>query len=141
MKSKTLSRLGHLRQGDRFYFTSDKKKKVYQLDSFSAHKANYNVVENDVVQDGWLFKKTTDASREVIFLRHTLLQPGDPCFLQDLKEGDIFELPDSKWKFVLQVKHSKEIKMAHVENLKAPFYTHPLTKAVVVSFAQVPQLN
>lgn len=140
MKQKTQTRIGRLRQGDRFYLLSDKKKVVYQLDSFSREKAKYVKVLNDQPSNSWMYAKETSVNKEVIFLRHTLLQPGDECFLQDLNEGDKFyKLSDPATLYTIVKNTPNGITLAPVGEPDKKLYSHPLSAAILAP--QTPQLN
>jgi hypothetical protein len=70
MERKTATTFGELRQGDRFYFTSDSKKVVYQVTPENTlQKGSYNKVDEDGKKE-WHFDKQASNDRQVIFLRH-----------------------------------------------------------------------
>ena len=71
MTPKTLTTIGRLQIGDRFYFVGNKKE-VQQLKSFTNNKACYNKVINNESATGYHFEKTTGINKEVIFLRSTI---------------------------------------------------------------------
>lgn len=144
MQQKTLTTIGRLRRGDRFYFLCDiKKKQVYQLDSFSGDKAIYVKVINDIASDSWMHERSTGQNKEVMFLRHTLLQPGDQCVLQDLMPGDILYKPEAvNNKYIITAKAPHEIKMAFEKRPQGqPVYGHPLASVILVKKAVNPKMN
>lgn len=94
MERKTLTTLGKLRIGDRFVFTSANQDKVYQVTSTpGGSKVYYNVVIGGVPQQKYDDSKSKLAP--VLFLRHTLPEPGDQCFIEDLQEGDVYTKADN----------------------------------------------
>jgi len=70
MDAKTLTTIGRLQIGDRFYFTGNKKE-VQQLISMNRNVAVYNKVLAGEPASGTCFLNRTGLNREVIFLRHT----------------------------------------------------------------------
>lgn len=90
LKRNTTCTLGELRTGDRFTF-GKKRVDVWQVMS----KTNTFVCVNqpgwngDPIHkhDGWKGNKT-----EVVFLRHTIPEPGEQCLIRDLKPGNVFHL-------------------------------------------------
>ena len=142
MKQKTQTTIGRLRRGDRFYFISDKKKQVHQLDSFSGDKAHFVKVLNDKASDSWMFKRSVSSNKEVIFLRHTLLQVGDECFLQDLRTGDRFYQPgDGTREFEIMCIEQHGVKLFDRKQPFIPLYSHPLSKGVIIGLAPNPKHN
>jgi hypothetical protein len=90
MKPNTFTTFSALSIGDRFHFPTDRARVVYQVTG----QLHYN----QVMEDGrktMMYDKPAQKDKEVIFLRHTLPQPGQPCRLYDLKQGDIFFFPDN----------------------------------------------
>lgn len=88
MERKTITTLGKLRIGDRFVFSSGQDK-VYQVTQIpGGSKVYYNVVIDGVPQQRYDECKSKLAP--VLFLRHTQPEPGDQCFIEDLKPGDVF---------------------------------------------------
>lgn len=72
MIPKTLTTIGRLQEGDRFYFVGAKKE-VQQLEFIENGKAFYNKVIADRPASSHHFRKSTGQNKEVIFLRHTEL--------------------------------------------------------------------
>jgi hypothetical protein len=71
MNEKTLTTIGQLVDGDRFYFVGVKKE-VHELEGFCFDaKAHYNKVINNKPALGNFYRKSTGVNREVIFLGHT----------------------------------------------------------------------
>lgn len=126
MKRNTTTTIGALRQGDRFYFLSDTKKEVHQVISFSKLKTNYNQIIND--KKAFTFDRDALNTKPVMFLRHTLLQQDDECYLQDLAPGDTFFVGKSKMELV--VKHPLEVKMKRLSDGQFLF-SHPLSNVIV----------
>jgi sortase (surface protein transpeptidase) len=90
MKHNEFTFFEKLSLGDRFYFPTDKAKVAYQVIAPGLY--------NQVLDDGrktLMHDKPAARDKPVIFLRHTLPQPGQPCRLHDLKKGDIFFFPDN----------------------------------------------
>ena len=73
MIPKTVTNIGRLQIGDRFYFPA-KKNEVQQLMDFENGKATYKKVVDNQPAEGWIFSKSTGENKEVIFLRHTISQ-------------------------------------------------------------------
>jgi uncharacterized protein YjhX (UPF0386 family) len=57
------TKLFKLKQGDRFYYATDKKMKVHEVDSFARKTVN-------VISVGQLHFKPVKTDREVVFLRN-----------------------------------------------------------------------
>lgn len=94
MKRKTPTTLGQLRIGDRFYFITDiGEPKVRIVTAHKGSKTNYNKIKPGKAKHAWLWDRKQPADREVMFLRHTILQPGDECFMHQLNNGDVFTKP------------------------------------------------
>jgi hypothetical protein len=90
MKHNDFTFFEKLSLGDRFYFPSDKAKVAYQV----VAPGLYNQVL-DGGRKALMHDKPAARDKPVIFLRHTLPQPGETCRLHDLKKGDIFFFPDN----------------------------------------------
>lgn len=90
MKRNTITPLGNLRTGDRFYFQGDKKKTVYQTTGAKLKKpyVAYTEFPNATHPERW--QKSARAYLFVCFLRHAVPAPGDECRLSELKTGDVF---------------------------------------------------
>jgi len=131
MQRHTPTNIGRLRKGDRFYFTSDRKKSVHEATGLRNDKVKYNKI-NAFSKFQWLWDREVNGNKEVVFLRHTILQSGDQCFIQDLNIGDIFCLPGHK-ETELEVvgKSEKEVKLLNKSN-NSIFYTHPLTTGIFI---------
>jgi len=79
MERMTLTIIGALRKGDRFYLKTDRKKEVWEKVDFPAIKTPYQTYSNFAITDNMLqmrhpepkaFKEET----AVIFLRHSYIQ-------------------------------------------------------------------
>lgn len=70
MEPKTQTTLQELKEGDRFYFTSDKKRVAHQV----TRKLKVGVGYNATTLNGWKwpFDKICTSDRMVTFLRHTV---------------------------------------------------------------------
>lgn len=129
MNRKTNTTIGLLRVGDRFCFLSDfRSGKVYEVTSRSTAFTWYNKVENE--KKKWLFDKKATLGKEVIFLRHTVLLPGDECFLQDLSKGDKFCNKEGIEGWILE-KTPTNVKVM-LANQKKPMYGHHLATVILV---------
>lgn len=73
MERNTKTTVGNLQPGDRFYFISDSKRLAYQLMEFKGSYGAYNIV-NEKGGKRWQYDKMSSATKEIIFLRHTINQ-------------------------------------------------------------------
>jgi len=90
MNRNTLTTLGALRVGDRFHYL--KRVDVWQVTSQTRTHTSVNLPGlNGFVHK---FDELKKASTQVVFLRHTIPQPGEQCLLRDLNPGDVFHLKD-----------------------------------------------
>lgn len=99
MQDKTKTTLGELRNGDSFTYLN--KKDVWRkIDSnhkwVMVNQVNATTKQLIHVQHQ-LKRKDTD----VVFLRHTVPVPGEICFVEDLKEGDIFKSIEHNQEFIV----------------------------------------
>lgn len=95
MKPNTATTFAELRVGDRFYFAADKQKKVYQLTREALlGKPFYNHFDGNG-NKVWMFDRQSDKNKPVVFLRHTQPVLGEEWPISELKDGDIFHLPDN----------------------------------------------
>jgi hypothetical protein len=93
MKRFTQTTLGSLRIGDRFTFMR-KKETVWQVTGKTGKYVTINQFNPDgrqVLQ----FDELKTGTTPVIFMRHTIPMPGEECYVQDLKEGDVFYTLDN----------------------------------------------
>lgn len=92
MQRNTITTLAQLRDGDRFTFVG--KEEVWQKTGAYGTQITFN--------------KFTDSGNQVFkydekklgktgcrFVRHTVPMPGEDCFVQELKEGDVFYMNDN----------------------------------------------
>ena len=137
MKQKQQTVIGRLRIGDRFIFSSDKKLIVYQIESFNTTETaiiTKSPDSNSILKIFGRFKRTCSVYKEVLFIRHTILKPGDECFLQDLQRGDAFnKATDLKTAYIILNKTTTEITLCrHDDTSLAKIYAHPLCKGVLL---------
>lgn len=91
MNRNTPTTLGALRIGDRFTYGA-RRTDVWQV--MARADTNGKVAVN-IVENGKTLQRHDDLKKKdtkVIFLRHTVIQPGEECFLEDLAEGDFFKI-------------------------------------------------
>lgn len=130
MQRNTPTNIARLRKGDRFYFISDKKKGIHEVTGFSKGKVNYNKINGFKHQ--WFWDRTINENKEVIFLRHTIIQQGDQCFVQDLEIGDVFYMPGNiDAELEVLEKNDMEIKLKSL-GTKNVLYTHPLSTGIFI---------
>ncbi len=94
MEHTTITTLGQLRKGDSFLFMKGDRKTVRRV-TVPVNQKNM-VAINIPIPGGW-FNRYDDMKRartEVMFLRHTIPLPGEECFMEDLKPGDVFFRPE-----------------------------------------------
>lgn len=65
MQRNTATTFGQLQPGDRFYFSSDSKRKVYQL----TEPGQYNIV-NSKGLNGWQYSRKSSSATSVVYLRN-----------------------------------------------------------------------
>lgn len=92
MQRNTVTTLGELRIGDRFHFL--KRVDVWEITGKTRSHNSINLPG----LNGVFINKYDDlkkSSTPVVFMRHTIPEPGEECIFSDLKYGDIFHLPDN----------------------------------------------
>lgn len=86
MQHNTITELGILRPGDRFRFV-----KSYEVWQVIKHTRSHTLINLPL---GKKMMHKCDAMKKsstvVTFLRHTIPLPGEQCFVEDLKSGDVF---------------------------------------------------
>lgn len=93
MKTKTLTTLGELREGDRFTYL--KRLDVWQVMTVLPRgKFEVNQVDPVTKRQRFKYHDVKSANTQVVFLRHTRPKPQEECFIEDLKPGDVFFKPD-----------------------------------------------
>lgn len=109
MNRNQLTTLAELREGDRFRYPS--RNEAWEV----INQGGKNTFVNQFTPNGKrlhvhdIIKKS---DTPVVFLRHTRPLPGEDCLLQDLRDGDVFHLPDNiinEYR-VIQNQHGKVIK-------------------------------
>jgi hypothetical protein len=92
MQKKTITSLGELRTGDRFTYS------VKRLDVWQVMEKKGNHIEVNQMLPGGLprlkYNEKKNSKTSVVFLRHTDPLPGEECFIEDLKIGDVFFRPN-----------------------------------------------
>lgn len=127
MKRKTNTTVGMLRKGDRFTLLGDNNV-VLEVTGFSRDKVLYNKKHGE--KHAWLFDREFPSGKEVTFLRHTILQEGDECFLQELPNGSLVSIPNKEGKYIIKDRFEDEIKLKTQFGHKLIF-THPLTSVTL----------
>lgn len=115
-----------LRLGARFYFISDKNRNVHEVVKPDLKKPQYQKMNGE--KYAWAFSRVATADREVMFLRQTILMPGDECFLQDLAEGCTVSAQGRT--FEIMEFFGTEVKLK--EGIKRIF-SHALTTVTLIS--------
>lgn len=139
MRRNTPTKLGMLREGDRFYFMSDKKPVIRVVIRHARNKVWYNKIKSGTGENAWWFNRSRPIEKPVMFIRHTQLLPGDQCFMYELNDGDVFHKPgDTKYKEMRRVKElpNKQIAVRYVGNPVA-LHTSPLTTGIFVRRASL----
>ena len=90
MERNTQTTLGQLRDGDRFYFSSDHKKVSWEV----KEKAGATQVLINNPNRPTRFPIPKNKNLAVVFLRHTVPVPGDECQVEELSPGAMFYFPD-----------------------------------------------
>lgn len=140
MKRQTQTTLGKLRQGDRFYFFTDKQPVVREVTGFVLGAVKYNKINSRSGKHTRFWDRCQPNDRKVMFIRHTDLQPGDECFMYELKDGDVFTQMNSK-KEMRRIKEMRDGQIA-VRYVGAVAWTHtaPLTTGIFVRRASLKTL-
>lgn len=136
MKRHTVTTLGQLRIGDRFCFLDDKKQVVKEAIRFKNSSVCYNKIDHKKQKYAWVFNRSKPKNRPVLFIRHTILQPGDECFMQDLKEGDVFTKPGSNKEMRVVKKRLYSVSVRYVGQTQH-LDTSPLTTGIFVRRASL----
>ncbi|KAA2245512.1 hypothetical protein F0L74_06015 [Chitinophaga agrisoli] len=94
MNRNTKTTLSELRIGDRFHFLKDFA--VWQIiEKTRTHVAvNQPKPGTEIAAFIHRHHELKKGKTEVIFMRHTELQPGERGLFQDLKPGNVFGLPN-----------------------------------------------
>lgn len=89
MEHRTRTYISSLRIGDIFHYPGKDEKHIV-----TGQGRNFTSVNKPSPDGGRKHKYDgqVTGTRRVIFLRHTVPQPGEACLLGDLKNGDIFHL-------------------------------------------------
>lgn len=133
MQRNTATTFENLRPGDRFRFPEDKKKKAFQV-TVKANDARgwYNDVLLGLRT--WKYDKSAKAAREVIFIRHTMLEPNDTAMLYDLEAGNVFLfLTDTATEFaVIETQNPDPFAKCIVKAvcIDAPAFAHTNTEVI-----------
>lgn len=91
MQRNIITTLGTLRIGDRFCFTG--KADVWQVVNFIGRaKVAINQFDPNTKKRLHVFDIFKSSSVQVKFLRHTVFEFGDDCFIENLEPGNVFTL-------------------------------------------------
>jgi hypothetical protein len=100
MEQKTKTTIGALRNGDRFQIKA--KGEVWQIISRGSKYAVINIV-SEAGHKMYAQDQLKGNAVKVLFIRHTIPQPGESCFIQDLQPGDVFKKTDDNFfEYVVQ---------------------------------------
>lgn len=72
MQPKTQTTLAALKEGDRFYFSSDSKRVAHQVTEIIGDSKAYNIIHQNGNRH-WQYDKVCRSDRMVVFLRSTLI--------------------------------------------------------------------
>jgi hypothetical protein len=95
MRPKTITTLKELRIGDSFVFTRGDRKTPWRVTARAdkSHRVSINMWDD---RGTWMhpYDDLKKGDTKVMFLRHTIPVVGEECFIEDLKEGDVFCRPE-----------------------------------------------
>lgn len=137
MKRNTATTLGQLRIGDRFFFLTDKGEPVVR--EVTAHRSDgvkYNKIKPGKGVHGWFWDRKQPVTREVVFIRHTDLLPGDECFMHELNNGDVFLKPGTNKEMRMVDNKGNQVKVRYVGQT-AMLNTSALTTGIFVRRASL----
>lgn len=92
MHRNTITTLAQLRNGDRFTLVG--KEEVWQKTGAYGSNVTYNKF-TDGGKAVLKYDEKKHGKTSVRFVRHTAPLPGEDCFVQDLKKGDVFFMNDN----------------------------------------------
>lgn len=137
MKRNTATTLGQLRIGDRFFFLSDKGEPVVrEVTAFRADGVKYNKIKTGKGVHAWFWDRKQPAIREVVFIRHTNLLPGDECFMHELNNGDVFLKPGTDKEMRMVDNSGNQVKVRYV-GMAQHLQTSALTTGIFVRRASL----
>jgi len=100
MNQRTFTTLGELRIGDRFVF-GPARVDVWQVVNQTQKHTEVNQYAKATGRFIHKYDERKKKTTRVLFIRHTVPVPGEEFFMEDLKEGDVFTLPQQSTQYTV----------------------------------------